>query len=84
VVLLSQLSNPFIMLDEPFSMLEPLHKEKLKERLFELKETKGIIITDHYYNDVLDVATKSMVIKEGIGFPVMSVEDLKEFEYLSR
>lgn len=84
VVLLSQLPHPFIMLDEPFSMLEPLHKEKLKERLFELKQTKGIIITDHYYNDVLDVATKNMVIKEGIGFPVISVEDLKEFEYLSR
>jgi ABC-type multidrug transport system ATPase subunit len=84
VVLLSQLPHPFIMLDEPFSMLEPLHKEKLKERLFELIETKGIIITDHYYNDVLDVATKSMVIKGGVSFPVSSIKDLKEFEYLSQ
>ncbi len=82
VVLLSQLSHPFLMLDEPFSMLEPLHKEKLKERLLEIKKTKGIIITDHYYNDVLEIATKSMVIKDGVGFQVNSIEDLKEFEYL--
>jgi ABC-type lipopolysaccharide export system ATPase subunit len=83
VVLLSQLPHPFIMLDEPFSMLEPLHKEKLKEKLLVIKETKGIIITDHYYNDVLEIATKSMIIKDGDSFPVTSVENLKEFNYIS-
>lgn len=84
VILLSQLPHPFIMLDEPFSMLEPLHKEKIKEKLLLLKQTKGILITDHYYNDVLEVATKSMVIKEGIGHTVNSIENLKEFEYLRK
>lgn len=84
VVLLSQLPHPFLMLDEPFSMLEPLHKEKLKEKLTIIKQTKGIIITDHYYNDVLEIATKNLVIKDGIGFPVKSIESLKEFEYLRK
>ena len=83
VVLLSQLPHPFIMLDEPFSMLEPLHKEQLKRKLVELKKTKGIIITDHYYNDVMEIATKNMVIKNGESFPVNSVTDLKEYDYLS-
>ena len=82
VVLLSLLPHPFIMLDEPFSMLEPLHKEKLKEILKKIQKTKGIIITDHYYHDVLEIATKSIVIKDAAGFPINSVEDLKKFEYL--
>lgn len=84
VVLLSQLPHSFLMLDEPFSMLEPLHKEKLKEKLLEIKKTKGIIITDHYYNDVLEIATKNIVLKDGVSFPVTTVEDLKEFEYLRK
>ncbi len=82
VVLLSQLPHPFIMLDEPFSMLEPLHKEKLKETLKEVNKTKGIIITDHYYHDVLEIATRSMVIKEGVSFNANSIEELKSFNYL--
>lgn len=82
VILISQLPHPFLMLDEPFSMLEPLHKEKLKEKLVLLKKTKGIIITDHYFNDVLDVATKNIVLKDGVGYTVNSVKDLQEFEYI--
>ncbi len=82
VVLLSQLPHPFMMLDEPFSMLEPLHKEKLKEILKEVNKTKGIIITDHYYRDVLEIATRSMVIKEGVSFNANSIEELKSFNYL--
>ena len=84
VVLLSQLPHPFLMLDEPFSMLEPLHKEKLKASLLDIKKTKGIIITDHYYNDVLEIATKGIVLKDGIGYEVYNEEDLKEFEYLRK
>ena len=84
VVLLSQLGHPFLMLDEPFSMLEPLHKEKLKAQLLDIKQNKGIIITDHYYNDVLEMATKSIVLKDGMGFPVSSTADLLEYEYLKQ
>jgi len=84
VVLLSQLPHPFLMLDEPFSMLEPLHKEKLKGKLVSLKNKKGMIVTDHYYNDVLEVATKNIVIKDGIGYPISSTKDLQKFEYLHK
>ncbi|EDM44661.1 ABC transporter ATP-binding protein [unidentified eubacterium SCB49] len=84
VVLLSQLPHPFIMLDEPFSMLEPLHKEKLKSILKKIKKTKGIIITDHYYHDVLEIATKNIIIKDGIALTVNNVKDLQAFKYLSR
>ena len=83
VVLLSHLPHPFLMLDEPFSMVEPLHKEKLKAYLSELKSKKGILITDHYYQDVLEISSQNMVITDGIGISVATKEDLKKYKYLS-
>ena len=83
VMLLSYLPHPFLMLDEPFSMLEPLHKEKLKSNLTHLKTTKGIIITDHYYQDVLQISTQNMIIKNGKGIIINDKEDLKEFGYIT-
>lgn len=83
-VLIGHLEHPFLMLDEPFSMLEPLQTLALKEFLLQLKTTKGLIITDHYYNDVLDITTKNLIIKEGQSFKVHGTEDLKKFEYLRK
>ena len=83
VVLLGHLSHPFLVLDEPFSMLEPLHKEQLKGFITKLKTQKGIIITDHYYNDVLDITSQNIVLVEGKSHSIKTTADLKNFEYLS-
>ncbi|HBY67764.1 MAG: hypothetical protein CMC07_07145 [Flavobacteriaceae bacterium] len=72
------------MLDEPFSMLEPLQTKALKEFLLKISETKGIIITDHYYTDVLDITTKNIILKDGKSIEIHSIEDLKKNEYLSK
>lgn len=84
VVLLGNLDHPFLMLDEPFSMLEPLQTEAIKEFLLQIKKTKGLIITDHYYNDVLDITTQNLVIKDGRSFEVNGADDLRKFEYLRK
>lgn len=65
LLLIANLNHPFLMLDEPFSMVEPLYKEKIKSLLLKLRATKGILITDHYYKDVLAVSTKNFVLKDG-------------------
>ena len=49
LIIVGNLKHQFLMLDEPFSMIEPLYKDVIKELLFKLKESKGIILTDHYY-----------------------------------
>lgn len=46
----------FVILDEPFSNVTPLHIETLKTWLASLKNDKGILITDHYYRDVLAIS----------------------------
>ena len=65
LLLVGNLNHPFLMLDEPFSMIEPLYKERIKEFLNELKTTKGIILTDHYYKDVLSISTSNIILKNG-------------------
>lgn len=78
VVLISYLPHPFLMLDEPFSMLEPLHKEQLKTFLLSISKMKGIIITDHYYKDVFEISSQQLLIKDGIGHPIKTIEELND------
>lgn len=84
VILIGNLDHPFLLLDEPFSMIEPLHKDSIKEFLETLKVSKGIILTDHYFDDVLQTTTKNMVITEGKSSDVLSKEDLIKMKYLSK
>lgn len=82
LLLLAQLPQPFLLLDEPLSMLEPMYIEKAKKLLLSLRRTKGLVITDHYYKDVLEVADRSLVLKTGNIFPVVNEQDLVKHEYL--
>ncbi|AFL82478.1 ABC-type multidrug transport system, ATPase component [Aequorivita sublithincola DSM 14238] len=84
VLLVGNLNHSFLMLDEPFSMIDPLHKMEISKLLNKLKAEKGIIITDHYYEDVLRITTQNLIIKEGISIPIESKEDLKKLEYLGK
>lgn len=81
-LLLAYSSHPFLLLDEPFSMVEPLYKTRIQEVLLELKKSKGIVITDHYYKDVLNVTTKQYILKDGKFIPVLNEDQLRENEYL--
>jgi ABC-type multidrug transport system ATPase subunit len=84
VLLVGNLDHSFLMLDEPFSMIDPLYKIEIKNLLNKLKKEKGILITDHYYEDVLDITSKNLLIKNGVGIPIKSKEDLKRLEYLGK
>jgi ABC-type multidrug transport system ATPase subunit len=81
-LLIINLDHPFILLDEPFSMIEPLYKDAIKEIIKEYKKDKGFIITDHYYLDILEVANKKMILKDGISHEVLGLKDLIENGYL--
>ena len=82
LLLLVHLPHPFLLLDEPFSLVEPQYIERIKELLLSLRSNKGLVITDHYYRDVLEISTRSYVIKNGRSFPVEAEKDLIEHEYL--
>ena len=84
IVLISRLPHPFLLLDEPFSMVEPLYQDLIKELLYSLKKQKGIIITDHYYENVLQISDRKMMIKDGESIEIENDIDLIENGYLAK
>src|ERR1700727_2184085 len=53
ITLLVNLDTQFILLDEPFSKVEPLYKEVIAELIRKHRSTKGFIITDHDYTNII-------------------------------
>lgn len=82
LLLVAHLPHPFLLLDEPFSMIEPLYKEVIQEFLLSLKAKKGILLTDHYYTDVLKISDRNIVLVDGGSQVVNTVEDLSALGYL--
>ena len=82
ILLIGHLNHDFILMDEPFSMIEPLYKDHIKNLLQELKAKKGIILTDHYYEDVLELTDHNYLLKDNDIQKVDSLEDLVNNGYL--
>ncbi|PUZ23817.1 ABC-type multidrug transport system, ATPase component [Chitinophaga costaii] len=72
----------FILLDEPFSMVDPLQKENIKAVIQEMRATKGFIVTDHYYRDVNDVSDNLIVMDMGVTRAASTTADLVRLGYL--
>lgn len=83
ILLIGNLGHPYMMLDEPFSMIEPLYKDIIKEFLDKLKERKGLIVTDHYYHDVLEITNRNFMIRDGKRIDVDNKDDLIRNGYLN-
>jgi ABC-type lipopolysaccharide export system ATPase subunit len=63
-------------------MIEPLLLDSIKDLLLSIKRNKGIILTDHYYFDVLQITDKNILIKDGISIVVRDKTDLIENGYI--
>jgi lipopolysaccharide export system ATP-binding protein len=73
----------FILLDEPFTHISPVQTEFFKPIIKACAQRKGIIITDHQYYNVLDVADRLIILENGCTKSVYSVDDLVTYKYLS-
>lgn len=79
------LQNPskFALLDEPFNGLAPLMIEKVREMILANSTQKGIIITDHNYENVMKLSHRNILIFDGRTVPINSPQQLVEYGYLS-
>jgi lipopolysaccharide export system ATP-binding protein len=61
-------TNPkFLLLDEPFTGVDPLAVEDLQRIIAQLKQRGiGILITDHNVRETLRITDRSYIISEGI------------------
>ena len=75
-------SSKFVLLDEPYNGLSPLMVEKVNELIAANSKTKGIIISDHNYENVIKVSTKLVLLKEGKAHHLLCKEELIEKGYL--
>ena len=73
----------FILLDEPFTHISPVQTEFFKPIIKACAKRKGIIVTDHQYYNVLDIADRLIIIENGCTRPVKDVNDLVTYKYLS-
>jgi lipopolysaccharide export system ATP-binding protein len=56
----------FILLDEPFSGIDPIAVLELQKIIFDLKATGiGVLITDHNVRETLSVTDRAYIIAEG-------------------
>jgi ABC-type multidrug transport system ATPase subunit len=82
-LLLINLPHPFILLDEPFSMVDPLHIDIIKSKIIEISAHKGIILTDHYYKDAWEIATRRVFLHEGKLNNISDLTQLAKFGYVT-
>jgi len=74
----------FVLLDEPFTHIMPLHIDTIKDLIrAEAAKGKGILITDHMYDHVLDLADAYYYMEWGVTIR-MSREELLEKDYFLR
>ena len=80
------LFNPskFVLLDEPYNGLSPLMVDVVNEMIQSNSHKKGIIITDHNYQNVIKISTRLILIKEGKTHHLKDKSELIEKGYLTK
>ena len=82
VLLVLESKSKFSILDEPFTHVMPIYIKMISKRITELKSEKGILITDHQYQNVIDTADELFLMNEGRLNRVKAKEDLKFYGYI--
>ena len=75
--------HEIILLDEPFSHLAPIYVEQFKILIHQEKKHKVILITDHLYEHITELSDTIYLIKNGCSTQIESIDQLKDYNYLS-
>ena len=65
VQLILNLQSDFVLLDEPFTELEPIYREKVKASIQIQLKNKCFIITDQNYRNITDISTRLFLLSGG-------------------
>ncbi len=72
-----------ILLDEPFTHLAPVYIEKFSKILKREAKTKAIIMTDHLYHHIIDVADELYFLTNGCTQLIKDPAELENLRYLA-
>lgn len=82
IKLILQRESKFVLLDEPYNGLSPLLTQKISGLIVTASKTRGIIISDHNYENVLAISTSIILMKDGKTHPIQDKYELVEKGYL--
>jgi lipopolysaccharide export system ATP-binding protein len=82
VKLILNLDSLFVLLDEPFNGISPIHIDLIKKMILDNSSQKGIVLTDHDYRNVLDIANKYCLLFDGGIKKIISKQDLIDYGYV--
>ncbi|SNV41141.1 Lipopolysaccharide export system ATP-binding protein LptB [Chryseobacterium taklimakanense] len=82
ILLLIFSENEFVMLDEPFHSLSPKVVEEIKKLLKEKKLEKGFIISDHLYQDVMEISDRIYLLSDTSLRQISNTDELKFYKYV--
>jgi len=82
IYIIAKTPSLFAMLDEPFTHLNPIQIDKIKEFLLEEKANKGFLITDHMYEHLLDISDTVYLLRDGKTHLTKTKQDLDNLGYV--
>ena len=82
IILVSK--SQFCMLDEPFSQVMPRHIDAIKEIIINEKKHKGILISDHLYEHIIDVCDEIKLITDTVLVQIDDVIDIERYGYAKK
>ena len=83
ILLIIHSDAKYILIDEPFNGVAPLYIDYIKQLIGEQAVNKGFIITDHDYRNILDVASKIILLHDGGTREITDREELVQWGYVS-
>lgn len=81
IYIIVKATSCFAMLDEPFTHLNPIQIDKVKELLLDEKKHKGFLITDHMYRHIVEISDHLYVLKDGKAHLAKSIADIETLGY---
>lgn len=76
--LLLNTPSPFLLLDEPFDGVAPINIESIQQLIKNRSSKKGILITDHRYEEIMKVSDRLLIIQSGQTRPVEKTPEALE------
>ena len=84
ILLIIHSNAEYILLDEPFNGVSPIVRDYIKEYIKKMKSSKGYIITDHDYENVINLADSIFYLQNGFLKEINDKSELVELGYLTK
>jgi lipopolysaccharide export system ATP-binding protein len=84
IKLLINLESKYLLLDEPFNGVSPILVEEIKKMIIECSLSKGVILTDHDYRNVISIANRMYLIGNGVLRELSNKDELIHFGYVPK